>query len=84
MAVNYSIHDAHDLNYHVHFVLSRNPYINSRDIQCEIDGSSVTLTGHVRTYYQKQMAQHALLGIREIGTIKNELTVVRRGTARVR
>ena len=84
MAVNYSIHDAHDLNYHVHFALSRNPYINSRDIQYEIDGSSVTLKGAVRTYYQKQMAQHALLQIREIGDINNELTVVRRTPARVR
>lgn len=84
MAVNYTLHDPHDLNYHVHLVLSRSPYIKSRDIQFEIEGSTVVLKGAVKTYYQKQMAQHALLQIGEIGSIRNELAVIGRRPARER
>lgn len=82
MAVNYTLHEAHDLEHRVHFVLTRNPYIKSRDIQIEIVGNDVTLKGAVGTYYQKQMAQHSLKQIRDIRRITNELNVVGRAKKR--
>ena len=78
MAITYRIHEAHELQFRVHFVLSRNPYVGGRDIRCEIvDEDIVILKGCVRTYYQKQMAQESLRKLEGIRRIANELDVVR-------
>lgn len=78
MSINFRIHEAHDLQFRVHFVLSRNPYLGGRVIQCEIaDQDVVILKGNVRTWYQKQMAQESLRKVDGIRKITNELAVVR-------
>ena len=76
MSVKYQIHDAHDLQLQVHFVLSRNPYVGHHNIRCEIVDEDVVLKGSVKTYYQKQMAQESLRKITGIRRVMNELSVV--------
>ena len=76
MSAKYILHDAHDLQNRVHFVLARDPYIGGRDVQYEIIDRDVLLKGCVRTYYQKQMAQESLRKIDGIRRIVNELNVV--------
>ena len=78
MSTKYQIHEAHDLHAHVHFVLSKNPFVGLRDVQFEIDQQDVILKGAVKTYYQKQMAQESLRGVQGIRAISNQLTVVGR------
>ena len=81
MSPKYILHDAHELNQHVHFVLSQDPYVGRRDLQYELSGMDVLLKGNVQSYYQKQMAQESLRRIQGIGQILNELTVIRNLTA---
>lgn len=76
MAAKYHFHEAHDLHYRVHFVLSCNPYLAGRVIHCKIIEQDVILIGCVKTYYQKQMAQESLRKIDGIRRIRNELDVV--------
>lgn len=76
MSVHYEIHDAHDLELRVHFALSSNKFINYRDIEFEVIGREVTLTGKVRSYYQKQMIQESLRQVEGVKRIKNELAVI--------
>lgn len=78
MSVKFQFHDAHDLQHRVHFVLSRNPYVANREISYRIVDEDVVLTGSVRTYYQKQMAQESLRNLGGVRRIYNELTVVSR------
>jgi hypothetical protein len=76
MSINYRIDEAHDLQFRVHLVLARSPYVGRRGIQCEIvDENIVILKGSVLTYYQKQMAQESLRKLEGIGRITNELAV---------
>ena len=77
MATKYILHDAHDLQYRVHFVLSNDPFIRGKDVCCEVMDEDVTLKGSVRSYYQKQMAQESLRNVPGIRRILNELSVVR-------
>ena len=76
MSVNYIVHEAHDLNHRVHFVLSRDPYIGRRNVRYEVIDQDVFLSGSVTSYYQKQMAQETLRKIEGISRIVNELSVV--------
>lgn len=78
MSVKYQIHEAHDLSYRVHFVLSRNPYLGNRQIQFEVIDQDIILKGSVRSYYQKQMAQESLRKVQGIRRILNELDVLTR------
>lgn len=77
MSTTYRFDDSHDLILRVHFVLSRNPYLGRSEIQCEVIDANVVLTGRVRSYYQKQMAQESIRIIEGIKRIRNELAVVR-------
>jgi osmotically-inducible protein OsmY len=78
MSVNYQIHDAHDLHIHVHFALSKNPFVGRNDVHFEIINQDVVLKGSVKTYYQKQMAQESLRKVAGIGQISNQLAVIGR------
>ena len=46
-----------------------------RGLTIRIANNRVVLEGHCATYYTKQLAQHAALGILEDGQLKNEITV---------
>ena len=78
MSVKYHLHEAHDLQHRVNFVLKNCPYLVRRDIQCEIIDQDVVLKGSVRTYYEKQMAQEALRKVTGVRSVLNELTVFAR------
>jgi osmotically-inducible protein OsmY len=46
-----------------------------RSVQIYICESRVTLRGRVRSYYQKQLAQHVTLSIPGVWSVDNQLTV---------
>jgi osmotically-inducible protein OsmY len=46
-----------------------------RHVQIYLDDSHVTLRGRVRSYYHKQLAQHAALAVNGVLSIDNRLAV---------
>ena len=77
MSIKYEIHDAHDLQHRVHFALTQIPYAACQQISYQIVDKEVVLSGTVRTYYQKQMAQESLRKINGLRRVRNELSVSR-------
>ena len=78
MPQTYILHDAHDsrdLRDRIHLVLSRAPHLIGRSIQVEVVDREVLLTGTVRSYFQKQMAQESLRYVSGLGLIRNQLAV---------
>ena len=75
MTKTYIRHDAHDLCDRIHLVLSRQPHLLGRAIRVEVIDREVLLTGSVRTYFQKQMAQESLRGVDGLERIVNRLEV---------
>ena len=47
-----------------------------RDLRVEINRNGVLLTGHCTTYYTKQKAQHAAMGVSGARQLVNEIDVV--------
>ncbi len=79
MLPKYILHDAHDsrdLRDRIHLVLSRAPHLIGRPIQVEVVDHEVLLTGTVRSYFQKQMAQESLRHVPGMGVIRNQLAVM--------
>ncbi|HEX5445537.1 MAG TPA: BON domain-containing protein [Pirellulales bacterium] len=56
-------------------VLRSNPHIPHRNLRFEANQGQVVLRGTVRSYYQKLMAQEALLGVEGVEGIENQLEV---------
>ena len=75
MIKTYIRHDAHDLCDRIHLVLSRVPHLFGKPIRVEVIDREVLLTGSVRSYFQKQMAQESLRGMDGLGRIVNRLEV---------
>ena len=71
----YILHSAENLRERIHLTLTRDPYVRGRSVQFELIDRDVLLTGSVRSYYQKQMAQESLRGIEGLGRVVNELKV---------
>lgn len=63
------------LAHRVHFALERSPHLNGRKLRFETEDGRVTLHGIVPTYYQKQMAQEALLRVEGVSKVENQLQV---------
>jgi osmotically-inducible protein OsmY len=55
--------------------LTTSPYVPSQDVQVEAEEGRVVLTGHVKTFFQKQMAQEAVRRIDGVQQIENLLQV---------
>ncbi len=72
----YILHSPEDLRERIHLTLSQDPYVGGRAVRCDVIDSDVCLTGSVRSYFQKQMAQECLRGIEGLGRIVNQLEVV--------
>ena len=51
------------------------PHVNSRKLHIRTDSNRVILTGEVKSFYEKQMAQEALRQIDGISVIENQLDV---------
>ena len=81
MTKTYIRHDAHDLCDRIHLVLSREPHLLGKTIRVEVIDREVLLTGSVRTYFQKQMAQESLRGMAGAERIVNRLEVSRSGNS---
>jgi osmotically-inducible protein OsmY len=52
-----------------------NPYFSTRHLRFETEGSRVTLSGSVSSYFQKQMAQEIVRRIDGVAAIDNLLEV---------
>ncbi len=59
----------------IHDALTTNPYVPGRQLQFEATDGRVVLKGNVRSFFQKQMAQEAILRIDGVQTIDNLLEV---------
>jgi osmotically-inducible protein OsmY len=59
----------------VHSVLEKNPHVPSRNLRFETNAGHVVLKGVVRSYYQKLMAQEALLHVEGVEQVDNQLEV---------
>ena len=46
-----------------------------RELAVVVDNKSIVLTGRCSTYYSKQLAQHAALGVIEDETLENNIEV---------
>ena len=67
--------DQSPLTERVDAVLRGNPHIPHRNLRFEANQGQVVLRGVVRSYYQKLMAQEALLGVEGVETVENQLEV---------
>jgi osmotically-inducible protein OsmY len=76
MSKFYILHSAEALRERIHLTLARDPYVGKRAVRFELIDRDVLLTGSVRTYFQKQMAQESLRGIEGLGRIDNRLEVI--------
>lgn len=60
----------------VQSALLRNPHTARRTWRFEAAHGRVTLRGHVRSYFQKQMAQEAVRRVAGVVEVLNELVVI--------
>lgn len=63
------------LSERVHSILENNPHVPHRSLRFETNAGHVVLKGVVRSYYQKLMAQEALLHIDGVEQVENQLEV---------
>ncbi|REJ67146.1 MAG: BON domain-containing protein [Planctomycetota bacterium] len=59
----------------VAMALAGNPYLRARSVDFETEDGHVKLHGKVHTYFQKQMAQELLRGVRGVKSIENQIDV---------
>jgi osmotically-inducible protein OsmY len=59
----------------VQTALKQNPYLAGRNLRFEADHGRIKLSGVVRSYFQKQMAQEALRRIEGVREVLNEIEV---------
>ncbi len=55
--------------------LQQNPYLAVRTVSCECDRGVLVLRGRLSTFYQKQVAQEAVAGLRGVEQVVNEIEV---------
>ena len=60
----------------VHSVLENNPHVPHRSLRFETKDGHIVLKGIVRSYYQKLMAQEALLRVEGVEQVENQLEVL--------
>ena len=68
-------HTACPLFDRIHSALSTNPHVPSRQVRVEAADGRVVLTGNVKSFFQKQMAQEAIRRIDGVQMIDNMLEV---------
>jgi osmotically-inducible protein OsmY len=65
---------AHQLFDRIHEALTNSPHVPPQ-VRAEAADGHVVLTGHVRSYFQKQMAQEAIRRVDGVQRIENMLEV---------
>jgi len=76
MSALHFVDPSHSLSDRIFHALERQPHLVGRRVSYEILADDVVLTGSVRTYFQKQMAQETLRNIDGINRIINDLEVI--------
>jgi BON domain len=56
--------------------LHHSAYLELRQVRCDIRNGVLTLAGHVSSYYLRQLAQAAVLGLDGLRAVNNCLEVV--------
>ncbi|MGA2033621.1 MAG: BON domain-containing protein [Thermoguttaceae bacterium] len=56
--------------------LRQQPHLSVQRIWCEFEQGTLFLRGQVPSFYFKQLAQAAMLGLHGIGQVVNEIEVV--------
>jgi osmotically-inducible protein OsmY len=59
----------------VYSILEKNPHVPHRNLRFETNAGHVVLKGVVRSFYQKLMAQEALLYVEGVEQVENQLEV---------
>jgi osmotically-inducible protein OsmY len=67
------------LSQRIQAVLRGCPHRPLSAVCVDVDGSDVRLSGSVRSYYEKQLAQSAAMKVPGISRLRNELQVVATG-----
>ena len=60
----------------LHRLLTRHLQVAGRDLRIDIDDRGVVLSGTVRSWYQKQLAQESIRRVAGAASIRNEIEVV--------
>ena len=55
--------------------LRNSPYPALRGVTCECDQGVLLLRGHLRSFYHKQLAQEAVVRLRGVDAVINEIEV---------
>lgn len=64
-----------DLNENLEVAIKKNPFFDGRNLRFESEQGKVKLSGRVATFFEKQMAQEAVLRIAGVEQIENDLEV---------
>ncbi|MBL4885342.1 MAG: BON domain-containing protein [Planctomycetaceae bacterium] len=75
MPQSFRIDNEHSIDEMVSRALTRVMHNVNDDIKWTVEHDRVCLTGVVSSYYEKQIAQEALLQMPELGTVLNHLQV---------
>lgn len=57
-------------------LLRRSAYPTVRNVSCDFDRGVLFLRGRLGTFFQKQVAQEAVAGLRGVAQVVNEIEVV--------
>lgn len=60
----------------VRHAIAGNGHLPRRSIDIQIRGQEVVLSGTVPSFYQKQLAQEAVMGVKDVIGVRNELDVI--------
>ena len=78
MSSRRAIDAGHSLDDRICHALARQQHLVGRGVQYQVVDGDVVLTGAVRSFFQKQMAQESLRRISGIRRIVNDVQVVSR------
>jgi osmotically-inducible protein OsmY len=66
----------HDVTERARERLRKSAYVPVRSLCCEFDRGVLRLRGSLSSFYQKQLAQEAVAGLRGVDEVVNEVAVV--------
>lgn len=81
MNTYHKTHRGHDLQQTVRNAIARQSHLSGHELQIDAQGTHVTLSGTVASYYQKQVAQESVRGLDGVDSVRNELQVRTPGVA---
>ncbi|MFO1020237.1 MAG: BON domain-containing protein [Planctomycetales bacterium] len=73
---DYRLHEAHTLSELVAAAWRSIPQLMKRNLSYEMAEGTITLRGHVETYYQKQLVQESLRKVEGLRGIRNQIEVI--------